>query len=404
MALIPGASNWLTKGINEAYGLAATGMSGPKNGNYGGLTGAYQKFKRDLAKGKEVAGGFYDNNIAIKSASASDGGGEVAGASTDKGSVMLGPDNKPRDINSQSSGGGSNSDGKIINAIGRGWDDAGDVISDTKKSLGSSQNYINNLGKVRDQYLKSIDNYKKKTDDAIVGNKTLIEQNQKKDLDVLAGDTRKSMDNTNVMLGVKGASGGSASRAAARAIAQSAGKQRAKTLTAYGDETSKQNLASKNAAEEYATKREQAYEWEKTSRQQAMDDYNAQKKALDRLSSKKSGWKDADIKAASDKNLNNLMGSLNAIMVQAKNFRDNLANKMSEYGGLADELDSASVAVDAPAELDTPVFNENIDLTDPNNAEDWYDPKNTGKRVIKGYDALGNPIFEDAPIVEEPAV
>ncbi len=161
---------------------------------------------------------------------------------------MYGPA-RPADINAKASGGGSSADSRVINAIGRGWNDSGDVLNDTRSSLNSSKNYINNLGKVRDQYLNSIENYKNKTNDAISGNKTLIEQNQKKDLDVLAGDTRKSMDNTNVMLGVKGASGGSASRAAARAIASSAGKSRAGVLTNYGDETSKQNQASKNNAE-----------------------------------------------------------------------------------------------------------------------------------------------------------
>ncbi len=295
-------------------------------------------------------------------------------------------------------GSGSSSNQKVLDSIGRGWDDVGDVISTAKNSLGSSKNYISNLGKVRDQYLKSLDTYKAKQDAAIAGNKTLIEQNQKKDLDTLAGQTRKSIDNTNVMLGVKGASGGSASRMAARAIGESAGKSRAGVLTSYGDETSKQNQAAQNAVEEYKTKREQAYEWEKTARKQAEDEYNAQKKALDRLNNKKSGWKESDLKAESDKNLSNLLNSIGNIQAQAKAFRDNLAAKYTEYGGLADELESASVGIDTPAELDTPDFSENIDLNDPNNAEDWFDPNNTGKKIkVKSRDALGNPVaYEDA--------
>lgn len=307
---------------------------------------------------------------------------------------------KPSDINSspKSSGSGSSSnDSRVIAAIGQGWDDTDDVIKSTSKALDTSKNYINNLGKVRDQYLKALQDYKGKTDEAITGNKKLIEQNQKKDLDTLAGDTRKSIDNTNVMLGVKGASGGSASKAAARAIGQSAGKQRASVLTSYGDQTSKQNQAAQDALDEFNLKTEQAYEWEKTARQQALDDYNEEKAALDRLKSKKSGWKSSDIKAMSDKNLNKLLSGLSDIQTKAANFRANLAAKMVEYGGLADALDVASVNVDTPAELDTPKFDENIDFNDPNNAEDWFDPNNTGKKIkVKSRDALGNPIaYED---------
>ncbi len=122
------------------------------------------------------------------------------------------------------------------------------------------------------------------------------------------------------------------------------------------------------------------------------------------MKNKASGWKEADIAAASDKNLNSFMGSLNAIQQEAKNFRDDLAAKMTEYGGLSDALDVAAVGVDAPAELDTPTFNENIDLTDPNNAEDWYDPNKIGTRVLKGYDAMGNPIYEDVAPTDAPVI
>lgn len=310
---------------------------------------------------------------------------------------------KPTDLNTpgKSSGSGSSNAG-VISAIGRGWEDSEDVLSDTRKSLNSSKNYISNLGRVRDQYLTSIDNYKKRTDEAIAGNKTLIEKNQKEELDNLAGDTKTTMDKTNVMLGA--ASNGSAGRAFARKIATDAGKERAKVLTARGDQTSYQNQAAANAVEEYNTKREQAYEWEKTAKEQALAEFKAQERALERLKNKASGWKDSDIKAESDKNLNNFMGSLNAIMVQAKGFRDNLSAKMTEYGGLADELDVASIGVDAPAELDTPEFTENIDFTDPNNTADYYDP-NAGKgKVIKGYDALGNPIYDETATVDPATV
>lgn len=306
----------------------------------------------------------------------------------------------PKDINDSSSGGGSgsgSSNKKITDAIGRGWDDAGDVVDATKKSLNTSEKYISNLGKVANQYRTSLDTYKNKNEAAIAGNKTLIEKNQKGALDDLAGDTRKSMENTNVMLGIKGASGGSASKLASKAIARSAGKERSNILTGWGDEFSKQNQAGKHIVEEYNVKRAQSYNWEKEEKERAMEEFKASQAALKRLDGKKSKWKQEDIDAESDRNFNNFISSLSSIQAKAQEFRTTLSNKMIEYGGLADELESASVDIDSPAELDTPEFSENIDFENTENAEDFYDPKNTGKkRVIKRYDPLtGEPIYED---------
>jgi hypothetical protein len=289
-----------------------------------------------------------------------------------------------------------NRQAKIRESIGAGWDDADELIGSTGSALNSSKKYISGLGKVRDQYLVSAKNYLDKTKEAIDGNKKLIERNQKEALDDLAGDTRKSVDNTNIMLGIKGATGGSASKAAARAIAQSAGKTRASILTEQGDKMSGQNQAEKNATEEYNTRREQAYQWEKQMTEQAVLDFKTDMANLERLKSKKAGWKEDDLKAESDRNLSKFLQSIAEIQGRAKKFRDNLAARMSEFGGNVDALDAAAVTVDAPAELDTPDFSENIDLTTGQNAEDFFDPNNTGKqRVIKGYDAFGNPIYED---------
>lgn len=290
---------------------------------------------------------------------------------------------------------GKNKEAEARKMIGAGWDDSGDLIKSAGGSLDSSKKYISNLGKVRDQFLKANDSYKQKADEAIAGNKTLIERNQKEELDDLAGDTRKTMDNTNVMLGVKGASGGSAARAASRAIAESAGKTRADLLKARGDEMSYQNQEADKAVEQYNLRREQAYKWEEDSRKQALLEYEADRKALDRLKKNAPDWKQEDLDAQSDRNLSKLLSTLSEISGRAKTFRDALSAKMSEFGGAASELESASVDINAPAELDTPDFSETIDLENPEGAEDFFDPKKTGKRVIKGYDSFGNPIYED---------
>lgn len=296
---------------------------------------------------------------------------------------------------SSSSTGGSSKNSELSKMIGAGWDDTGDVISSTGKALQTSKNYISNLGKVKDQYLRANDKYKADTDTAIEGNKTLIEKNQREELDDLAHDTRKSVDNTNVMLGIKGASGGSAAKAASRAISEMAGKKRAETLTMRGDEMSGQLQEAENAKQEYELRRQKAYDWEKSAREQAIIEWASDSEALSRLKKNTGKWKDQDVKAESDRNLSKLLNNLAEISGRAKSFRENLAAKMAEFGGSADELESAAINVDAPAELMTPDFNENIDLNDPATGEDFFDPKKTGKRVIKGYDSLGNPIYED---------
>ena len=393
MALIKNASNLLTKGINEAYGLAATAAKS-------GLSAAAEKYKRDLEKGKNTPGGMYGNkNVpTVLGASTENNSAATGAGKTDL--PFYGPDKSLAPtlptVSAQGSGSEDNRKAKIAENIGKSWDDTGDSVKSTGKELDSEGKYISNLGKVRDKYLEANDKYKQKTDEAIAGNKTLIEKNQQGELDDLAGDLRKNVKNTQIMLGVKGASGGSASRAAASALGSAAGKDRASILTTRGNEMSEQNQAAADAIEQYNLRRKQAYDWEEEARKQAITDYEADRKALDRLKKNSDKWKQEDLDAESNSRLQDLLPSLATISARAKTFRDTLAAKMTEFGGSADELENASVSVNAPSELNTPDFNENIDLTtsDPN-AEDFYDPNNTGKRVIKGYDAFGNPIYAD---------
>jgi hypothetical protein len=316
-------------------------------------------------------------------------------------SYPIGPE-KPLSINDAAGGSASDADraeknrqAKIRESIGAGWEDADDFVKSTKSALDNSQKYISNLGKVKGQYLASVKGYLDRTKEAIAGNRKLIERNQKEELDDLAGDTRKSINNTNIMLGIKGATGGSAAKAAARAIQQSAGRERARILRMHGDEMSYQNQAEQNALDEYYTRIKQADEWEKTMREQALLEFQTDMKNLERLKSKKSKWKSEDVKAESERNLQKFLTSLSEIQARAKTFRDNLAARISEFGGNVDALDSAAISVDAPAELQTPDFSENIDLNAEENAEDFFDPNAKGKRVIIGEDAFGNPIYED---------
>ncbi len=64
--------------------------------------------------------------------------------------------------------------------------------------------------------------------------------------------------------------------------------------------------------------------------------------------------------------------------------------------GQSDELASSSVGINAPAELDTPVFDENLEIPVEGemdtNAESFYNPKVKSKKRV-GTDILGNPFY-----------
>lgn len=307
----------------------------------------------------------------------------------------LAPTSSFKDINAPSSS-GSNVNKQVAKIIGAGWEDADDVLKDTKKTLDASGKTISQLGKVRDQYLRANDEHKQKTDEAIAGNKTLIEKNQGQELDDLGGRVRETTKNASLLLGVKGATGGSASRAASKAIAKSAGKERQGILKTRGDEFSEQQQAAENAEEEFKLRRDQAYEWEKTAREQAIGELKTAMASLKKLESKKGGYKDKDIEAQSDKYLTRFLNAVSEISLIGRAIRDNAYAKYQEFGGSVDELESAAINVDAPAELMTPDFDPTIDLTAGEDAEDFFDPNNKGKqRVIIGTDAFGNPIYED---------
>ncbi len=306
---------------------------------------------------------------------------------------------KPAPLKNINEGNGSSANGEVRKIIAGGWDDAEEVLKGTKKTLEDSGKTVSQLGKVRDKYLEANDKHYAKTGEAIKGNKQLIEKNQGQELDELGSDIRESSRNSQLLLGVKGATGGSASKAASKAISKAAGVNRRDILKTRGDEFSEQNQSEENAAEEYKLRREQAYEWEKTAREQQMAELKQALSAVSKLKSKVGGYKAKDQEAESDKYLTRFLNNLAEISMIGKTIRDNAYSKYQEFGGSVSELESAAIDIDAPSELMTPDFDAEIDLDNEEDAEDFFDPKNKGKqRVIIGHDAFGNPIYEDDPI------
>lgn len=284
---------------------------------------------------------------------------------------------------------------RIRNSILSGWGDTGATVERAQKAQERARNAVSSLGKVRDQVVSSLDNLHKRKQEAITGNEELIQRNQRGALDNLADIVRRRMDSANVALGA--ANDGSAGRMAGRAIASEAGRNRANIFTQFGDQFSQQKQARRQAQEEFDTGRLNAYEWEEERRRMAEEDLAAQGQALQHLLNNRDIWQNEDLRAQATDRLNAFLSSLASATGNYDAIRSGIEDTMTEYGGRAEELDNASTGVLPPAELDTPKFDPSMDISQ-STQDDWYDPQNTQnkpERKIAGYDAYGNPIYED---------
>lgn len=281
----------------------------------------------------------------------------------------------------------------LAGMIGKGWDDVS--TSDASSALKSLSGDMGMLGKARDAYLKAAEQRKLAKENAITGNKELVDRYQTKDLRNLGGQLRSKVLNTNLALGAAGS--GSAGMAAGRALAKENAVSRSNVLTEYGDEMSRQNQQQSLVEPEYQSERKKAYEWEERNKRTLIENYNIQKKALDRLKSKVPGWKREDLDNENADNLNKLLGGLASIEASARSYRDNL---YSIYYGMRDEasnLETENLGIQAPAELQTPEFSPEVDLSGLEDgeyeAQDYYNPTITKKK--QGKSIFDNPlIFE----------
>lgn len=285
----------------------------------------------------------------------------------------------------------------LANMIGRGWSDVS--TKGASSALKSLRGDMGLLSKARDAYLQAAAERKAAKEAAITGNKELIDRYQTKDLRNLGSQLRSKTLNTNMALGAAGS--GSAGLAAARALARENAVNRSNVLTEYGDEMSAQNQQQGLIEPEYQAERAKAYEWEDRNKRTLIENYNIQKKALDRLKGKVPEWKQQDLENENANNLNNLLQGLASIEATARSYRDNL---YGTYYGMADEATSmrdANLGIQAPAELDTPEFNPEMDMTGLEDgtydATDYYRPTTKLKKKE------GRSIFDNPLIFEEQA-
>jgi len=193
-----------------------------------------------------------------------------------------------------------------------------------------------------------------------------------------------------------GASNSSASGAAAKALSKSAGKDRKTVLEGYGDQISGQKQEEQNAIDYYNLQRKNAYEWEERQKKIAQEEYELNKKVLSKLKDKLPDWKQDDLEDENDENLSNFMEQLAGISAQSRAFRDTLNSWLTEMGSSTMELESANIDIDAPAELDTPEFTDELDIDGGEEEEDFYNPNiKDKKKEGSENDILSNPlIFE----------
>ena len=282
-------------------------------------------------------------------------------------------------------------------AIGRDWEGADDYRKSAAGSLKGLKSLVETgFGSAREKYLRANDANLQAKKDAIAGNRELITKNQGKDLGELASGMRKSIFNTNLALGA--AAGSSASQAAGKALMNAAGKNRANVLTGYGDQISQENQNETNATEYYKLNRDKVYEWEKQQKEQAIRNYNDQKKIYDRLKEKAPSWKQADIEAESNAKLQELLAGLGGISANARAYRDQLNNTILSLVDQAEGLRAENIGIDRPAELDTPTFSEQLDPGfldgEDNYGESFYNP-NLKLKKREGSDLFDNPlVFE----------
>lgn len=286
---------------------------------------------------------------------------------------------------------------QLRSSIASGWDDTDDYTKSAGKALSSMSGSISGLGKARDAYIKANEENLSKKNEAIAGNRELIQKNQRTDLENLANDVRNNIFNTNLSLGVLGAADSSASGAAAKALQKSAGKNRQGVLTGYGDQISEQNQEEKKAVETYNFQREEAYKWEDQQKKIAEAEYKLNKEVYDKLKNKVPDWKKDDIEDMNDENLMKYLSKIGEITASAKAFRDTLNSWVTAMTGSAGALKAANIDINKPAELDTPEFSDELEIgEDEEQEEDYYNPNTKIKRRQYGNDLLGNPlVFEE---------
>ncbi len=362
----------------------------------GNLAAIYNRAKQ----GASTSGGFLGGKKSDTNTS-----GIVQGASTGSGGNSGGNSSEPPSLKNlyglaTAGQNASNADAKAREMVGSAWKDSGDLIKGAKSSLATMAGEMKKLPSLRDRYKTSAKTYLDKANEAVAGNKTLIQMNQKEDLDKIAEDVSKNIFNTNINLGALRASNSSAASRFAKVLGKQAGQQRKETLEGYGTQMVEQDQTAKNELERYNLRLKEADDWYAENFKAAKDEYDRVNSRIKELASKADDWEKEDLKAASDKNLQKFAARIAEADGKVQTFAQNLREIAKAQGLSVDELESAQIDIDTPAELQVPDYTDewNIDGLD-SGAVDWYDDTDPEKapkdKKIIGHDIFGNPIYEE---------
>lgn len=363
----------------------------------GNLAAIYNRAKQ----GASTSGGFLggkksDTNTSgvVQGESTGNSGGNSGGGSSEQPSL--------KNLYGLATAGqnASNADAKARENALAAWKDSGDLIKGAKSSLATMKSEMEKMPTLRDRYKTSAKTYLDKANEAVAGNKTLIQKNQKEDLDKVAEDVSKNIFNTNINLGALRASNSSAAGRFSKVLGKQAGQQRKETLEGYGTQTVEQDQTAADELDRYNLRLKEADDWYAENFKAAKTEYDRVNASIKKLSANADEWEKQDLKALSDKNFQKFSAKIAEADGKVQTFSQNLREIAKAQGLSVDELESAQIDINTPAELQVPDYTDewSIDGLD-SGAVDWYDntdPEKAPKdKKIIGHDIFGNPIYEE---------
>jgi hypothetical protein len=280
------------------------------------------------------------------------------------------------------SGGGTTREQKErAKLIGAGWDDMEDELSNTTKMVSDYAGELDGrLGDLRKSYLSAIDESERQDNEAIGGQKTLVDKERNTELGKVAADARKGFFQANTRYG--GPKGSSAGMMAQKGVQGMAEKSRKEVLDEVGVMLSELGQKEQEVKVVSERQRKDVYDMEKQLKDEAMAEFNDSMKALKRLTEKKKGWKQKDLDSQSDSYLAKLANSIATISAQAKARRDQIHSAEYEIGNQIKDLRQKAALTFAPPELEADKIDLGEAINPGQSEEDFFNPNAEERKRI----------------------
>lgn len=265
--------------------------------------------------------------------------------------------------------------------IGAGWDDMEDELSNTQSMVSTYAGELSDrLGNLRKSYLGAIDESERQDNEAIGGQKTLVDKSRNEELGKVAADARKGFFQANTRYG--GPKSSSAGAMAQKGVQGMAEKSRKQVLDEVGVMLSELGQKEQEVKVTATRQRQDVYDMEKQLKDEAMAEFNDSMKALKRLSEKKKGWKQKDLDSQSDTYLAKLANSIATISAQAKARRDQIHAAENEINTQIKDLRQKAALTFAPPELEADKIDLGEAINPGQSEEDFFNPDATERKRI----------------------